>query len=234
MLTRLRRRLRSAPQDAGVSLIEIVVAMGMSTILGAAALLFFTAANNSAASSLDRSISSAQARGALQAWTAYLRVSDGPTAGVPGHRFEWITTTSTVFYADLGNRSGATAATAPRMVWLRYDAAKSQLVEEQFVKGASSYATTPTVCRIVATDVTALTFTGYTTSSGDTDFGSSLAPSGSGCLSLTGSVAQTDAVANAVLAKVTSVGVSVTVTDTRAARAQTYQSLATVPNLMGS
>jgi Tfp pilus assembly protein PilV len=213
MLTRLRRRLRSAADDAGVTLIEVVVAMGLSTILGTATLLFFVSANNSAASSLDRTIAGAQARSAVQAWTSYLRVSDGPAAGNPSHRFEWITATSTLFYADLNNRSGAAAATAPRMVWLRYDAANSDLVEEQFTKGSSAYNTTPSVCRIVATNVTALSITGYTTSAGDSDFGASLAPTGSGCVHLSGSVTQTDSVANAVLAKVTSVAISVTLTD---------------------
>lgn len=233
LLARRRRRSRTT-DDAGVTLIEVVVAMGLSTILGTAALLFFTAANDSAASSLDRSVSSAQARTALQSWTSYLRVSDGPAAGNPSHRFEWITPTSTLFYADLGNRSGATVAGAPRMVWLRYDATTSQLVEEQFTKTGSSYSATPTVCRILATNVTGLTFSGYTSSVGDSDFGTSLAPSGSGCLNLSGSVSQTDAVANAVLAKVTSVAISVSVTDTKAQHSQTYSSLAAVPALVGS
>jgi prepilin-type N-terminal cleavage/methylation domain-containing protein len=229
----LRRRPRAA-DDAGVTLIEVIVAMTLSTILGTAALLFFTAANDSAASSLDRSVSSAQARIALQSWTSYLRVSDGPAAGNPSHRFEWITSTSTLFYADLGNRTGDAAAAAPRMVWLRYDGSASQLVEEQFTKSGSAYSATPTVCRILATSVTGLTFSGYTSSAGDSDFGISLAPSGSGCVSLTGSVSQTDAVANAVLAKVTSVSISVTVTDTKAQHTQTYNSLAAVPALVGS
>ncbi len=173
-----RRRRSKTTDDAGVTLIEVVVAMSLSTILGTVALLFFTAANDSAASSLDRSISSAQARVALQSWTAYLRVSDGPAAGNPSHRFEWITPTSTLFYADLGNRTGTAAAGAPRMVWLRYDAAKSQLVEEQFTRSGSAYGATPTACRILATNVTGLTFAGYTSSTGDSDFGTSLAPSG--------------------------------------------------------
>lgn len=237
MLTRLTSRLRRRPRtadDAGVSLIEVVVAMTLSTILGTATLLFFTAANDSAASSLDRSISSAQARNALQSWTAYLRVSDGPAAGNPSHRFEWITPTSTLFYADLGNRKLGAAATPPRMVWLRYDAARSQLVEEQFTSTGTAYSATPSVCRIVATNVTGLSLAGFTTATGDSDFGSSLAPSGSGCLNLTGSVSQTDAVANAVLAKVSSLSIAVTVTDTKAHHSQTYTSLAAVPALTGS
>ncbi len=79
--------------------------------------------------------------------------------------------------------------------------------------------------------MTAATFTAYPGSSGDTDFGAAIAPTGRGCLDLLAPVTQTDAAANTALANVTSVGLDFTVTDTRHEHSQSYSALASVPTL---
>jgi prepilin-type N-terminal cleavage/methylation domain-containing protein len=230
-----RWRASRSNDDAGVTLIEMVVGMTLAAILGALTLTMVVAITNSASASTDRVIGAAQARTTLQAWASYLRVADGTTPGSPSHRFEWITGTDMLFYADLNTRTAQAAATAPVMVWLRSDTSK-QLVEEQFAFDTTvgAYPRTPKICRILATNVGSLTFTPYTASSSDTDFGGSLAPSGSGCLSLTRSVTQSDATANSTLAKIVSVGVDMVVTNSTGGASQEYQTLATVPSLMGS
>ena len=120
MLTGLARRAHAVRHDdEGVTLMELVVAMTISSILGALTLALFVTVNNSSAATTDRSIGAAQARNILQSWSSYLRVSDGPVAGSSTRRFEWLRPTGTIFYADLNNRSGSGAATPPTMIWLR-------------------------------------------------------------------------------------------------------------------
>lgn len=230
MLTIVARRLgrTAAANDAGVTLTELIVAMTLSVILGAITLTLLITVNNSASATTDRTIGSAQAATTLQAWTSYLRVSDGTTAGSPGHRFEWITPTDILLHADLGNRTGSAAAVAPTLIWLRLDTTK-QLVEEQF----SSYASFPasySVCRILATNVSSLTVTGYTSGTGS-DFGSNVGGSGGGCIPLAGIGTSG---ANTTLTNVTSVGLDFTITASDGTRPQEYTSLATVPVLTGS
>jgi hypothetical protein len=234
----MRRAAKAATGDAGASFAELIVAMTLSVLIGAMTLTIFVKINDSTAATTDRTVGSGQARNILQSWTAYLRVSDSPSAaGSTSHRFEWITATDMLFYADLQNRIGTAAATPPTMIWLRLDS-EQQLVEEQFLSSSSSYpgtyGTQPSACRILATDVTASNFTGYVTASASsTDFGASLAPTGEGCINLTGSVSQTDAAANSSLPDVSSVEFDFTVTDTKALRSQQYTAVAIVPALGG-
>lgn len=231
MLTRLVRRVRVAGRarrgDDGTSLTELLVAMGLASLLGALTLGLVVNVNSSATATTDRSIGAAQARTVLLAWTSYLRVSDGLTAGSSSHRFEWLTSTSTLFYADLNNRSGTTAASPPTMIWLRFDATNKALVEEQFSLPVS-YPAAPRVCRVLAQNVTTLTITGYT-SGGITTLGSSLAPSdvaGQPCRNLVSSVSQT-----VPAGTITSVGLDFTITATDGTRPQRYTGLATLPQL---
>jgi hypothetical protein len=153
ILARLMRRLRSR-DDAGVTLTELIVSMGLFSLVGAMTLSIFLSINNSSAATVDRTINSSSARNAIQAWSAYLRVADGTTAGVRINRIEWLTPKDMLFYADLFNRTisapGTTAG--PTMIWLRLDAAGS-LVEEQFPSNAALGAS-PTVCRTLVTNAT--------------------------------------------------------------------------------
>jgi hypothetical protein len=146
-------RLRSQGRDAGITLAELIVALGLSTLIGAMTLGLFLSINTSSANTIDRTINSSTARATIQAWTAYIRVSDGTTAGMKANRIEWLTAKDMLFYADINNRSIDTVSTtgAPTMVWLRLDASGT-LVEEQFPSTATM-GTAPTVCRTLVHNV---------------------------------------------------------------------------------
>jgi prepilin-type N-terminal cleavage/methylation domain-containing protein len=151
MSARLIRRLRAMRlrSDAGMSLTELLVAMALSTIIGAMTLGLFVKMTDTTTRSTDRTTDSAAARTTIQAWTGYLRVADGPVAGSRVSRIEWLTSNDMLFYADLNNRSGAVGATsAPTMIWLRRDT-KNNLIEEQF-PGTAALGATPTRCRALA------------------------------------------------------------------------------------
>jgi len=159
MLTRLRHRAQAARAsgDAGVTLTELIVAMTLSTILGAMTLMVFLNVDKATSATTDRTINTSSARNAIQAWTSYLRVSDGPTAGSAVNRFEWITAGDIMFHANLYNRAtsgaGLGSTTPSTMVWLRLDSAGA-LVEEQFPNTAAQ-GTNPSICRILVAKATA-------------------------------------------------------------------------------
>src|SRR4051794_18380724 len=124
MLTRAGRRMRArvtsrGQAEAGVTLIETLMAMALSTILGAVTLTLFVQVSSAANNTTDRTISSTQARNALQAWGSYFQVIDEAAgAGTGNNRFEWLTASSVLFYADLKNRSGTVATrAAASMIW---------------------------------------------------------------------------------------------------------------------
>lgn len=190
MLTAARRTLGTARRgDDGVTLVELLVSLVLSTILGAITLTLFIYIGDSTSRTTDRSVSTAQARNALQSWSAYLQVADDRTAsGLLANRIEWLTPSGMLFYADINNRSSSSVATtgAATMVWLRIDAA-GELVEEQFAATPSSYPAAPTVCRILVTGVRAdPLFTAFDalgndmTASGTLDLGTALT-AGNGC-----------------------------------------------------
>jgi hypothetical protein len=240
ILARLRAALSGS--DSGITLTELIVTMGLSTLIGAMTLGVVVAIDSSSASTTDRTISSSSARTTIQAWTGYLRVTDGSTAGLRSNRVEWLTDKDMLFYADLGNRSMNTVATTspPTMVWLRLDTTGS-LVEELFTSTAASGAS-PTACRIlvynVTTPSTAL-FTGVDAS------GASLstqnlgtAPTASaGCKPLPVTVPSRtnhpDLVAQANLQNVSSVSIDFVVRDTSNGHPIEFHSQAVLPNLGG-
>ena len=224
VVDRLRRR---ATGDDGVTLIELLVGMALSTIIGAMTLFLFVNANATTQASTDRSIDVAKARELLQAWTSYLQVADGPSSGTTSHRFEWLTSTDVLFYADLGNRgSAADSVGSPTVVWLRLTGGR--LIEEQFAYGATS----PTTCRILADRVTATTlFTAYDATQAAmsaTDLGQPMVAGGSGCTSLPGSITQTDTTAVTNLQSVSRVAIAFTITDTRGTHTVAFRSVADV------
>jgi prepilin-type N-terminal cleavage/methylation domain-containing protein len=146
MLTgRLRALIRDEGNDAGMTLMELVVAMTLMTIIGAMALGFFLGMNRADTRTVDANIATASARNALQSWTALLRLADSPVQpGSSANRFVELTPTKVVFYADLDNRSSCALScaerTAPTLVSLSLDGsgADAQLVETRYLDGTPS------------------------------------------------------------------------------------------------
>jgi hypothetical protein len=210
--------------------------MGLSTIVGAMTLGMFLNVNNATGNSLDRTQSSTDARNALQAWTAYLRVADGPIAGSRVSRFEWLTGNDILFYADLYNRSIVTARTtgAPTMIWLRRDSA-NRLVEEQFPSSATA-GTAPSVCRVLVNRVssTGVVFSGMDSKYRSVAAGTAPTPS-SGCRPLPVTVPSKqkspDLAAQATLQNLYSVTIDFTVTDTKGKHPIEFRSQAVLPSL---
>lgn len=245
MSARLIRRLRAARADgdAGITLMELLVSMALSTIIGAMTLGLVVNINTSSADTTDRSINSSSARNAIQAWTAYLRVADSTTAGLrPTNRIEWLTPNDMLFYADLGNRLSSTdtqlaQTLPPTMIWLRLDS-KGALVEEQFASTAAAGAAAK-VCRTLATGVSAPTalFTAGDRS-GTAMTGLGTAPTASaGCQKLPvtppSQTSHPDPTVQSNLQKVYSVTIDFVVRDTRKAHPLEFFSQAILP-AMGS
>lgn len=240
----IRRRLSAlrASGDAGITLMELVIAMVLNVLIGALTVGIFLKVNDSTGSSVDRAVSTASARNAIQDWTAYLRVADGKTVGVKTNRFEWLAPRDAVFYADLYNRSVTNLAVtgAPTMVWLRLDSAGA-LVEEQFVSTATA-GTAPTRCRTLATGVSTpggALFTAYD-ANGAAMTGQNLgaAPTATaGCRALPVTVpsqsAHPDLNAQANLQNVTSVLIDFVIRDTNGKHPLEFTSQAVLPALGG-
>ena len=247
MPTRLIRRRMQAVRsrgDAGITLMELVIAMALNVLIGALTVGIFLQVNSSTSGSIDRSISTASARNAIQSWTAYLRVADGRTPGVKTNRIEWLTSKDMLFYASLYNRSVTNLAVtgAPTMVWLRLDT-KGALIEEQFA-GTAAAGAAPQVCRTLATGVsipssplfTAFDANGAAMTSPPLDLGAAPTAS-SGCRSLPVTVpSQTthpDLVAQTNLQNVTSVLIDFVVRDTRGGHPIEFTSQAVLPAMGG-
>ncbi|HEX3334929.1 MAG TPA: hypothetical protein VHS54_00620 [Jatrophihabitans sp.] len=164
MPTRMIRRLRAITRgrDDGVTLTELLVSMGLSTLLGAVTVTLFLNINTSSSDTTDRTINSSSARNTIQAWTGYLRVADGTPPGTRTNRLGWLAPNDMLLFSDVGNRSmsSITTTSPPIMIWLRLDSA-GQLVEEQFTTtptsgGAIATVTAGTrakVCRVLASHV---------------------------------------------------------------------------------
>jgi Tfp pilus assembly protein PilW len=249
MPARLSSRMRTvAPHgDDGLTVMELVIAMALSTVIGAMTLSLFLNINSTAANSTDRAINTASARNVVQAWAGYLRVADGTVAGSRTNRIEWLTSNDMLFYADLNNRSltNVASTTAPTMVWLRLDSG-GQLVEEQFASTATS-GTSPRTCRVLlsrvadATDMNGATVPLFAAAdyrnAPMTGQNLGTAPTGvaSGCQKLPVTVpSQTrspDPVAQANLQNVYSVTLDFTVRDSKGLHPLEFTSQAVLPSL---
>jgi Tfp pilus assembly protein PilW len=245
VLSRLRRQGRAARAsgDAGVTLTELIVAMTLTVILGAMTLTLFLRVSTAASGTIDRTVNTSSARNAIQAWTSYLRVSDGPSAGSSLYRFEWVTSGDMMFHSNLYNRAtsgaGVGSTTLAPMVWLRIDAVGA-LVEEQF-PGTAAINSTPTVCRILVPKVTAPTLFAAFDGRGTAMAGQSLGiapPASAGCQKLPVTVpsktSKPDPVAVANLQNITTIVIDFTVSDTRKSHPFEYNSQATLPILGGA
>ena len=243
MLSRLAGRMKHRHDDSGISLIELVVSMVLMAILGLVTARLFITVDSSSRSSTDRAINAASAGAVTLAWSNYLRVADGTTAGSTSNRIEWLTATDMLFYADLSNRSvtgsGVNTTGTPTMMWLRLDTNKV-LIEEQFASNAAVGAV-PTACRRLLGNVTAAQLFTASDSTGNPmtsqDLGSAPTPS-AGCQNLPVTVpsrqSKPDATAAANLPNVASVGIDFTVADTQNQHSIEFSSVGTLPLLGGS
>lgn len=245
MLTgRLRRR-----DDVGVSLIELLVAMGLMTILGAITARLFITVNSSASATTDRAVNATSAGALMQAWDGYLRVADGTTPGSLTNRFEWLTANDALFYADINNRAtsgtGLTSTGSATMVWLRLDS-NNALIEEQFPQNAAKGAQ-PTRCRRLLAnaspgdgDTITRLFTAINPLGSDMnslDLGTAPTPT-AGCQALPVTVPSQannpDPAATANLANVTQVRINFIVVDSAKSHPIGFSSWATLPTLGGA
>jgi hypothetical protein len=98
-------RLRT--DDRGVTLAELMVSMILTTILGTMAVLFFVGASHAGYKTVLTNQNSGDARLTLDSWTSMLRVAGWLDPSLQADRFEEITSTKIVFYANLNNRATA-------------------------------------------------------------------------------------------------------------------------------
>jgi len=101
------RAARLGTDDRGITLAELMVTMILTTILGTMAVLFFVGASNAGYKSVLTNQNSGDARLTLDSWTSMLRVAGWLDPNLKADRFEEITSTKIVFYANLNNRSTA-------------------------------------------------------------------------------------------------------------------------------
>jgi hypothetical protein len=105
----LRDRLR---RDDGMTMMELVVAMTITTIVGTMCLVFFLTTENTGYKSVLTNQAVGDARTALGTWTSFIRVAGWLDPSTKTDRFEEITPTKIVFYANLNNLSTADQTTA--------------------------------------------------------------------------------------------------------------------------
>ncbi|MEO7263032.1 MAG: prepilin-type N-terminal cleavage/methylation domain-containing protein [Jatrophihabitantaceae bacterium] len=108
-------RSRLGADDRGVTLAELMVSMILTTILGTMAVLFFVGSSHAGFKTVLTNQNSGDARLTLDSWTSMLRVAGWLDPSIQADRFEEVTSTKIVFYANLGNRSTTVsgAFTAP-------------------------------------------------------------------------------------------------------------------------
>jgi hypothetical protein len=95
---------RLKTKDSGVTLAELMVSMILTTILGTMAVLFFVGASHAGYKTVLTNQNTGDARLTLDDWTSMLRVAGWLDPSTEADRFEEITPTKIVFYANLSNR----------------------------------------------------------------------------------------------------------------------------------
>lgn len=121
MLSRARRSTTVLNRDAGVSLLELMVSIGLMAVAGAMAIPFFVTGTKLTSTTSDASIATANVRAVLSSVVGLLQLADTPSAnaGYSTDRFQTITPSSVSFYTNAnGNRSGSTSRSAPLKVVL--------------------------------------------------------------------------------------------------------------------
>ena len=212
------------PGDAGMSIIELVVAMVVSLIVGVMALNFFVGTLNESAKTTTSTLVTAGARNVLDSVAQLIQVADSPLQeGASSNRFEQIGPDDLIFYANVANRGGATstsAPTAPLKIWISLSG--GQLVERRYTADAgssapftySSYPSTPSTSLVLlgCTTATANCFTPGTVSA--TTLFTAYYPS-TGCASsflTSAALCSVDPATTASISDAVAVGISFTIT----------------------
>jgi len=129
---RARHARARSERDAGITLIELVVAMTLATIVATLATMLFVTSSNVNAKTTDANVASSSARAALDSWASLISLADSPTiyynnSGVPqpgntsqapaagssSYRFVKVSATELTFWADIDNRLGSAASPCP-------------------------------------------------------------------------------------------------------------------------
>jgi Tfp pilus assembly protein PilW len=150
MLRASVRRWQRMRSDRGMTLAELMVTMGLTTILGTMAVMFFVVANRTGNGTILTNQNTGDARVTLDEWTSMLRVAGWLDTSTKVDRFEEVTATKIVFYANLNNRSTSSTFSAPGpttkiALLLRVSKASTgqgQLVEVRFGSDNTTVAST--------------------------------------------------------------------------------------------
>ena len=227
MLNSLAARVRQAraSSDAGITLMELVISMALMTLLGTMAIVFFVDMNSASSKTVDANLSTANARNALESWVSLIRLADSPaSAGSASGRFEKITPTEVLFYADLGNRSCTPTCTTGHPTKIDLAIVGSDLVETHYLYANGAYSATPSITRHVATGITTngTLFTPYVVGNPPTSVRLALCPGGASglCTGTTG--------ADAYLNTVVRIDIRFSVTQNSADTAQVFSSSASI------
>jgi type II secretory pathway pseudopilin PulG len=166
MLSSLTPSRCVARNDAGMTLVELVVGMTLMTIVGAIALNFFVGTTAQANRVSEQSAVGGSARTAMTQIAKTLQVADTMTAnsGYSNGRFAQApTSTELAFYSNISpaGRSGTAIRSAPSEVDFKLTA--GQLVESVYAPlsstapqstGTSNYPSTPTTKITLVTGIT--------------------------------------------------------------------------------
>jgi hypothetical protein len=207
----------AATGDEGISLTELIVSMGLMTLIGALATLFFVGMDTANSKTVNSVNASSSARNALQQWTDLLRLADSSTttAGSGNSRFVEIKPSTMTFYANLNNRAAdGSARTAPTKISLSLES--GQLVQRVF--GTSS---TRTLYFGTAVSTTGWLFQPYVSGSPP------LLSEPNDCSGGTAGLCSTVSAGDAILRTVVRVDIAFTVTPTTGP-VQTYTSSASI------
>lgn len=223
IVRRARRATRGERSDAGITLMELVVSMGLMTLLSSMAVVFFVTMNTASTRTIDSNVSTSSARNTLESWVAELRLADSHvTAGSSAGRFDIVKPTEVLFYANINNRSCTTCAAPLTRIDLSIQG--STLVEKDYVYDGSGYPASPTNTRHLAIDVSTngTLFTPYVVGNPPTAVRLNLCPNGAAgiCTGTTG--------ADSVLDTIVRIDIRFSVKPSDRDPAQTFSSSASI------
>lgn len=160
-------RHATARKDAGITLMELVVAMSLSSLIGAMALSAFIVMHDATGTTIDRDIATAGARNVVEQWTALLQLADSPTAaGATADRITSISPTEMVFYADIDNRSGSAARSCPTLLDLSLSGGELIEARTPYTGSACTQPGTTSTSHLLAdVSTSGWLFTGYDSNS---------------------------------------------------------------------